>query len=107
MRDVAPNHIVVIGNLVADPQLEAFPSGQPVLNFHLAEQTPKETNFHKVILVGVKAEKFAQTYKKGDSICVTGRLMSTTRPCRCCQDPKHQLVTWEVWAFSAGASGVF
>lgn len=106
-KDVAPNQVVLFGNLTADPVLGEIRPGQAVVNFHIAEETPRGMNFHKCVVLGAKAERFAGMYVTGDHLCVTGRLMSSTRPCKCCNSPDHTVVSWDVWVHSVGLSGMF
>jgi single-stranded DNA-binding protein len=109
-----PNVITVFGGLTQDPLIEYIePRGQdteptPVVNFHVAERNPKnEPQFHKVVLIGPKAERFCKTLLKGDHLSVTGELVARTRKsCACCREPKHKVVSWEIWATSAVWSGL-
>lgn len=102
-RGTSPaNILVVYGNLTADPQLEHMSNGTPVVNFHVAEEHSRGTNYFKCVLVGERAEAFVQQYKKGDHLCVTGRMMSNTRP-----GAEGDVVWWQVWVTSAGYSGIF
>ncbi len=75
------NRIILIGRLVADPELRYTPSGVPVANFRLAVDRPfrtqggeKETDFINIVAWRKSAE-FATNYlTKGRLVAVEGRL---------------------------------
>ncbi|HEX6972380.1 MAG TPA: single-stranded DNA-binding protein [Limnochordia bacterium] len=75
------NRIVLIGRLVADPQLRYTPSGIPVTNFTLAvnrgftnQQGEQETDFIDTVCWRKLAETVANHLTKGRLVAVEGRL---------------------------------
>jgi single-strand DNA-binding protein len=82
---MAVNTATVIGNLGADPQVRALPSGQSVANLSLATTQrftdrngarQERTEWHRIVAFGKLAESCAQL-SKGRQVYVEGRL--TTR----------------------------
>ena len=80
------NKVIVIGNLGADPEVRALPSGQNVANFSLATtarfkdrsgEQQKRTEWHRVVAFGKLADTCQQFLSKGRQVYVEGRL--TTR----------------------------
>jgi len=80
------NKVIVIGNLGANPDIRALPSGQNVANFSLATTerftdrsgTKQErTEWHRVVAFGRLADTCQQCLTKGRQVYVEGRL--TTR----------------------------
>ncbi len=85
-RAMAVNKAIVIGNLGADPQVHALPSGQNVANLSLATNErftdrngdqQQRTEWHHVVAFGQLAETCGQYLSKGRRVYVEGRL--TTR----------------------------
>jgi len=71
------NRVVLIGRLVADPQLRYSQSGTAVTNFRIAVDRPftaKETDFIDCIAFRKLAEVVANNLTKGRLIGVDGRL---------------------------------
>ena len=77
------NKVFVLGNLTADPNIKALPSGQMVANFSLATnrifydkegQKQQDTQFHNIVAFGRTAEIINQYLKKGSLILIEGRL---------------------------------
>lgn len=75
------NRIVLIGRLVADPQLRYTQSGVAVTNFRLAVDRPftnqqgeRETDFIDVVVWRRQAEICANNLGKGRLVAVDGRL---------------------------------
>ena len=80
------NKVIVIGNLGANPDIRAMPSGQNVANFSLATTErftdrngakQERTDWHRIVAFGKLADICAQYLSKGRRIYVAGRL--TTR----------------------------
>ena len=80
------NKVIVIGNLGANPDIRALPSGQSVANFSLATtarfkdrngEQQKRTEWHRVVAFGKLADTCQQFLAKGRQVYVEGRL--TTR----------------------------
>jgi len=80
------NKVIVIGNLGANPDVRALPSGQNVANFSLATtarvkvrngEQQKRTEWHRVVAFGKLADTCQQFLTKGRQVYVEGRL--TTR----------------------------
>lgn len=75
------NHIVVMGRLVADPELKTTPAGVPVCSFRIAcdrDYKPKdgerETDFINIVAWRSTAEFASKYFKKGRMAVVDGRL---------------------------------
>ncbi len=83
---MAINKAIVIGNLGADPQVHALPSGESVVNLSLATnerftdrngEKQQRTEWHRIVAFGRLAETCGQFLSKGRQVNVEGRL--TTR----------------------------
>ena len=80
-------NISVKGNLGSDPDLKFSQNNTAYCNFSLA-YTPRkqvagewqdgETMWFKVVAFGTKAEAVADTYRKGDTVLVTGEMAQST-----------------------------
>ena len=80
-------NISVKGNLGSDPDLKFSKNNTAYCNFSLA-YTPRkqvagewqdgETMWFKVVAFGTKAEAIADTFRKGDTVLVTGELTQST-----------------------------
>lgn len=71
------NRVVLIGRLVADPQLRYSQSGTAVTNFRIAVDRPftaKETDFIDCIAFRKLGEVVANNLTKGRLVAVDGRL---------------------------------
>ena len=78
------NRVVLTGNLTADPELRALPSGTPVCKLRVAVNTRQKDattgewgdkpNYFDVTVWGNQAESCAQYLSKGRPIGVDGRL---------------------------------
>jgi single-strand DNA-binding protein len=77
------NRVVITGNLVADPELRALPSGSSVCSMRVACNTRRKgangewvekPNFFDVIVWGVSGESAARYLTKGRPVAVDGRL---------------------------------
>ena len=77
------NRVSLIGNLTADPELKALPSGMPVANFSLAcnrEYKDKDgiyqdaVDFVNCVVFGNRAEAVASHKRKGDLLFCEGRM---------------------------------
>ena len=80
------NKVIVIGNLGADPDIRALPSGQNVANFSLATTErfadrngakQERTDWHRIVAFGKLADTCDRFLSKGRQVYVEGRL--TTR----------------------------
>ena len=83
---MAVNSVTLIGNLGADPQVHALPSGRSVVNLSLATSErftdrnggkQERTEWHRIVAFGKLAETCGQYLSKGRQVYVEGRL--TTR----------------------------
>lgn len=79
------NKVILIGNLVADPELKQTASGIPVTNFTIAisrrfqnKDGQQETDFINVVCWRQTAEFVKRYFTKGKSILVCGSLQSRT-----------------------------
>jgi single-strand DNA-binding protein len=79
------NHVSLLGNIAADPELRYTSGGTPVANFSLAtnERGPvdkvtgerkQNTNFHKIVCWGKLGETCAEYLSKGRQVLVEGRI---------------------------------
>lgn len=75
------NSVILIGRLVADPQLRYAPSGKAVSTMRLAvdrgtvnQQGQRETDFIDVVCWDRIAENVANNLQKGRLVAVQGRL---------------------------------
>jgi single-strand DNA-binding protein len=78
------NKVILIGNVVADPELKNTPSGQPVCNFRMATnrvwvdkttgQKQQEAEFHTIVVWGKLAEVASRFLTKGSLAMIEGRL---------------------------------
>jgi len=77
------NKAIIIGNVVADPEVRTTPSGQQVCSLRVATnrtwtdqsgQKQQKTEFHSVVLWRRLAEIAAQYLKKGNMVMIEGRL---------------------------------
>src|SRR5260370_17861442 len=80
------NKVIVIGNLGANPDIRALPSGQNVANFSLATTErftdrngakQERTDWHQIVAFGPLADTCDKFLSKGRQVYVEGRL--TTR----------------------------
>jgi single-strand DNA-binding protein len=80
------NKVIVIGNLGANPNIRALPSGQNVANFSLATTErftdrkgakQARTDWHRIVAFGPLADTCDRFLSKGRQVYVEGRL--TTR----------------------------
>jgi single-strand DNA-binding protein len=73
------NHIVLVGRLVADPELRQTQDGTPVTSFRIAVNRPKgrsgqeQTDFFGVSVWRQRAEIAARYLQKGKPVLVAGR----------------------------------
>jgi len=77
------NHVILIGNLTADPELRYTPSGTARTRFSVAVnrqykdasgQLKEEVTFVPIVVWGSQAENCANYLSKGRSVAVDGRL---------------------------------
>ena len=80
------NKVELIGNLGADPEVKAMPSGGNVVNLRLATtrrwkdrnsgDRKEATEWHRVVCFNRTADIAAQYLKKGSQIYIEGRLQT-------------------------------
>ena len=78
------NKVILIGNLGADPETRAMPSGTTVANLRVATseswrdkqsgEQQERTEWHRVALFGRLAEVAAEYLKKGSQVYIEGSL---------------------------------
>lgn len=76
---MAYNHVVLVGRLVADPQLRRTGTGKAVTSFRLAVDRPtkeKQTDWLDVVVWEKAAEFAVDNFSKGQEILVDGELQS-------------------------------
>src|SRR5690554_352875 len=91
------NRVVLVGRLVADPELRYTPNGVAVANFRLAvnrpftnEQGEREADFINCVIWRKPAENLANYQKKGNLIGIDGRIQTRSYDG---QDGKRVFVT--------------
>jgi single-strand DNA-binding protein len=80
------NQVVIVGNLVDDPELRYTPNGAAVANFRVAvnrrfqdasgQWKDGETSFFRINAWRTLAENVAESLTKGSRVIVSGRLRS-------------------------------
>jgi len=77
------NKVMLIGNVVRDPEMRTTPTGQQVVSFAIATnlvwtdkngQKQKKAEFHNVVAWRKLAEIIGQYVKKGSKVYLEGRL---------------------------------
>ena len=78
------NKVILIGNLGADPETRAMPSGSTVANLRIATtenwkdrqtgENQERTEWHRVALFGKLAEIAGEYLKKGSQVYIEGSL---------------------------------
>ena len=78
------NKVIIVGNLGADPETRAMPSGSTVANLRIATtenwkdrtsgENQERTEWHRVALFGRLAEVAAEYLKKGSQVYIEGSL---------------------------------
>ena len=77
------NKAIIVGNITADPELKALPSGVSVCNFSMATNEhykDKEGNkqssveFHDIVAFGNLGENIARYMSKGSQIYIEGKI---------------------------------
>ncbi len=78
------NKVILIGNLGADPETRAMPSGMSVANLRIATseswrdkqsgEQQERTEWHRVALFGRLGEVAAEYLRKGSQVYIEGRL---------------------------------
>ena len=81
------NKVMLIGNLIRDPELRKTPAGKTVVSFGLATnrnwiqengEKREETDFHRIVVWGKLGELCNKFLKKGRLAYIEGRLHSHT-----------------------------
>src|SRR6185369_3404038 len=78
------NKVIIVGNLGADPETRAMPSGSSVANLRTATtenwkdrqsgENQERTEWHRVALFGRLAEVAAEYLRKGSQVYIEGSL---------------------------------
>jgi single-strand DNA-binding protein len=77
------NKVILIGRITKDPELRNLPNGTAVTKFGLATnhvfknkagEKVETAQFHNCVAFGRTAETISQYVKKGQEICVEGRI---------------------------------
>ena len=77
------NKVILGGRLTADPELKTTPSGTPVTSFSIAvnrrvsknaDPQQQQADFINCVAWSQQAELITRFFRKGSSICVSGRL---------------------------------
>ncbi|MBE6700476.1 MAG: single-stranded DNA-binding protein [Ruminococcaceae bacterium] len=79
------NKVILIGNLVDDPELKTTPNGVPVTNFRIAvsrryqrTEGQQDADFINIVCWRQTAEFVKRFFTKGKSILICGSLQSRT-----------------------------
>ena len=81
------NKVILMGNLVADPELRYTGNGTAVLQLRMAtnesfvdkNKEPKErTEWHNIVFWGPRAEALAKVLNKGDGVLIEGGLRTSS-----------------------------
>jgi single-strand DNA-binding protein len=81
------NKVILVGNLGADPEVRALPSGEPVVNLRVATsetwrdknsgERKEKTEWHRVVIFNEGIAKVAEKYlHKGSKIYLEGQLQT-------------------------------
>ena len=80
------NKVIIVGNLGADPDSRAMPSGNAVTNISVATseswndketgEKQEKTEWHRVVFFGRLAEIASDYLKKGSQVYVEGKLQT-------------------------------
>lgn len=79
------NKVIIVGNVVADPETRSTPAGQQVCSIRIATnriwndssgQKKQSTEFHSIVLWRRLAEIASQFLKKGSLVLIEGRLQT-------------------------------
>lgn len=77
------NHVTLFGNLGAAPELRVTSGGSPLLKLRVATNDAyydkeknliERTDWHDVVMFGVRAEPLSRILNKGDSVVVEGAI---------------------------------
>ena len=111
---VSANHVVLLGNLVAEPELRNLPNGTPVTEFRLAVsdsyknkagEEVDDTLFIDIVVWSKLAELCSQYLKKGSLAYLEGRLKLDTWKNKEGQNvSKHRIVANRVQFLNKPAS---
>jgi len=77
------NKVILIGNMVADPELKTTPTGVNVCSFRIAvgrrfvkPNEPQQTDFIDIVAWRTQAEFIAKYFSKGKPVLVCGAIQS-------------------------------
>jgi single-strand DNA-binding protein len=81
------NKVILVGNLGADPEVRALPSGEPVVNLRVATseswrdkntgERKEKTEWHRVVIFNENLAKVAEKYlHKGSKVYLEGQLQT-------------------------------
>jgi single-strand DNA-binding protein len=81
------NKVILVGNLGADPEVRALPSGEPVVNLRIATseswrdknsgERKEKTEWHRVVIFNENIAKVAEKYlHKGSKVYLEGALQT-------------------------------
>lgn len=80
------NEVRLIGNLGRDPVVKVTPAGKIIVllsigttfSWREGDDWKEETEWHRCVFFGPKAESISKRFKKGDKIFVSGRIKTKT-----------------------------
>jgi single-strand DNA-binding protein len=79
------NKVIIVGRVVANPEMRSTPTGQSVTSLSVATnrswtgktgEKKEEAEFHNVVLWGRQAEVASQFLTKGATVLIEGRLQT-------------------------------
>jgi single-strand DNA-binding protein len=81
MANLNLNKVILGGKLTADPEIKTTPSGTPVTQFSVAvnrrsKDNEQQADFINCVAWKNTAEFITKYFRKGSSICVTGRIQT-------------------------------
>jgi len=110
------NKVIIVGNLGADPEVRATPSGQQVATLSIATsesfqdkqgQRQERTEWHRVVLWGKLAELAQRYLAKGRKVFIEGRLQTRSWDDQQTGQKKYstEIVAREMVFLDSGAGG--
>ena len=81
------NKVIIVGNMVADPEVRRMPNGDPVVNLRIATneswkdkgsgERREKVEYHRVVIFNEHLAKVAEQYvRKGSKVYVEGQIQT-------------------------------
>lgn len=99
------NRVILVGNIGAEPELRQTREGAFVLHFNLAtnesyldrnKEKQERTEWHSVVMFGVRAEALSKILSKGSSVHVEGSLRTSTFEANGTKRTKTEIVARDI-----------